>query len=266
MYDITINFKNCQPLYVKLDSNDVACEWKKLFQKNLEQSLPIYNAVKDYSLTRLQELVLEANQKLNWNHVSDIKTIDDTVQLHKHIEHICENGFSAIPAECDNLIHDIHACIHHLEATGDLTEVDQVPPHDSIETLEWYNDDGFPLDINFNHKLNLEVGDIKLQNPYVGHSPLQIYRTNDYTNIHQTCRFHDLVRPGLTIVTDVHNRNNFSLSQYMHWWKTYAPDFVAKHGLETILHYTGHPIIGRVVNIDNIPNCIHNALESVIVH
>jgi hypothetical protein len=265
MHDITVNFKNCQPLYIKLDSNAVAQEWKKLFQKNLEHSLPIYKDSKDDSVTRLQKLVSEANQKLDWNYNSNIQTIDDTVRLHKHIEQICAEGFASIPAEYDNLIHDIHACIHHLEAAGEFTEINQVPPHDGILTLEWYNDDGFPLDRNFNHKLNLEVGDIKLQNPYVGHSPLQVYRTNDYSNINQTCKFHDLIRPGLTIVTDVHNRNDFSLSQYINWWKTYALDFVSKHGIETIMHYTGHPVIGRVVNIENIPDCINSTLDSITI-
>ena len=29
-----------------------------------------------------------------------------------------------------------------------------------------------------------------------------------------------------------------------------APEFVEEHGINTILHYTGFPIIGKVENID----------------
>lgn len=265
MYDITVFFENCKPLYIKLHDNEVAQNWKKLFQKNLTQSLPLTKNHQQYSLTYLQTLIHQANQKLAWNFNCNISCVQDTVKLHKHIETVCAEGFVSIPAEYDNLIHEIHAGIHALEASGDLTK-DTVPPHDSVLTLEWYNDDGFDLDTNFGHKLTLEIGDIKLQNPYVGHSPLQVYRTNDFSNINQTCRFHDLVRPGLTIVTQVHNRNDFSLSHYMQWWNTHARDFVAKHGIETILHYTGHPIIGRVINYQDIPEISTARLINVVVN
>ena len=262
MYDITLYFKNSQPLCIQLDDNSVARQWKNLFQKNLALSLPINKSFQNPSIEKLIELVNEANQKLKWNFANDIKTLDDTVLLHKHIEEICANGFNSIPAQYDDLIHNIHECIHNLESS--FLGIDNAPPHDGIFTLEWFNDDGFALDKTFDHTLNLEIGQIKLQNPYVGHSPLQVYRTNDFSNIAQTCRFHDFVRPGLSIVTGVHNRNKFSLSHYIKWWKTNAPEFIKNHGLEKILHYTGHPIIGRVVNIDNL-NAINEQLEGIEV-
>ena len=265
MYDITVFFENCRPLDIKLHDNEVAQNWKKLFQKNLAQSLPLTKNHQQYSFTYLQTLIHQANQKLTWNFDCEIVGIPDTVKLHKHIETVCAEGFASIPAEHDNLIHEIHACIHALEASHNLAG-DTVPPHDGILTLEWYNDDGFALDINFEHKFSLEVGDIKLQNPYVGHSPLQVYRTNDYSNINQTCRFHDLVRPGLTIVTQAHNRNDFSLSHYIKWWRAHAPSFVAQHSIETILHYTGHPVIGRVVNYEDISQISTARLLDIVVN
>lgn len=299
MHDITVYFKYCKPLYIQLDDNSVAREWKKLFQKNLEHSLPMYKKHHDslpylkmliYKLyskykeffnikntrkklpesedqiyQRIQQLIAEANTLLHWNFPIQLDTIDDAVNLHKSIEEICKDGFVSIPAEYDYIIHDIHSILHTLEANGRFSKNNEIPPHDEILTLEWYNDDQIALDVNFHHKLNLEVGDIKLQFPYVGHPPLQAYRTNDYSRIHQTCKFHNVIRPGLTIVTNVHNRNNFSLSHYIKWWYNNAPDYVSKHGLETILNYTGHPVIGRVLNTEAIKFCTKSTLEKVIV-
>jgi hypothetical protein len=105
----------------------------------------------------------------------------------------------------------------------------------------------------------LEFGDIKVQNPYVGHIPLLAYQQNDYSNILQTCRFHDFVKPGIYIETrEDHGYHDFSISAYINWWKSHAPEFLASHGLEKLLHYTGQPVIGRVVNLDDLRTVVNS--------
>jgi hypothetical protein len=103
---------------------------------------------------------------------------------------------------------------------------------------------------DFNFKSKLEFGDVKLQNPYVGHNPLFVYQQNDYTSISQTCKFHDLVRPGINLVIKKYEIENFSMDECLQWFSTHGPEFVNRHGIEKIKHYVGLPVIGRVLNLD----------------
>ena len=55
----------------------------------------------------------------------------------------------------------------------------------------------------------------------------------------------------------------------MQWFKKNAPDFVKEHGMEKILEFTGHPIIGNVVNLDVLAEVCKQPLlelESVTVN
>jgi hypothetical protein len=107
----------------------------------------------------------------------------------------------------------------------------------------------------------MNFGDIKVQNPYVGHIPTLAYYQNDCSNIMQTCRFHDFVKPGIYIETrEDKYYNNFSISEYINWWTTNAPEFVSTHGLEKLLHYTGQPVIGRVENLDDLHRVVNSDL------
>jgi hypothetical protein len=252
--DIIIKFKNYPELNIILDDNQTARDWKALFKKNYEREFPIFKDQKKYTLDYLIKLAVEANDKLGWTIDLDIKSIGDTVNVHKYIEHVLVDGFSSIPEAYDYIIHELHFCLHKFEQI-DLSN----SPNKTRQflQLEWYNDDGVPLDENFQHKLHCEFGDVRLQNPYVGHIPLKVYQENDYSEIMQTCKFHDLIRPGVWIEAyKDQSEKTFDLENYVNWWNTYAPEFIAYHGIDKILHYTGHPVIGRVTNLD--------ALETVV--
>jgi hypothetical protein len=245
--DIIVKFKDQPELYIKLNDNQAARDWKALFKKNYQQEFPIFRDQKKYNLDYLNKLAGEAKLNLGWDCETDIKSIDDTVKLHKHLETTLANGFGSILEQYDNLIHELHFCLHKLECvefTGDSLIRQWLQ-------IEWFNDDGMPLDCMFEHSKSMSFGDIRLQNPYVGHIPFQVYNQNDYKEIFQTCKFHDYIRPGLHI----HIGNpppDIDIEKYTAWWNTHAPEFVACHGIEKILHYTGHPVIGHVVNLEDL--------------
>jgi hypothetical protein len=221
--------------------------WLKLFKKNYQQEFPIFRDQKKYTLEYLNQLALQAKTKLDWDCETDIKSIEDTVRLHKNLETMLANGFNSIPAEYDNLIHELHFCLHKAE----YIDIKSQTNNRHWLQIEWFNNDGVPLDLTFKHIRKLEFGDIRLQNPYVGHIPWQVYEQNDYENIFQTCKFHDFVRPGLYIHTGS-PMPDINLDEYMVWWQTNAPEFVVQHGMNKILHYTGHPVIGRVTNLNDL--------------
>jgi hypothetical protein len=93
----------------------------------------------------------------------------------------------------------------------------------------------------------MKFGDIKLQNPYVGHHPLQIYLEKDFSKIAQTCKLHDFVKPGINIVIEDfnHNVDNDIVIQNL---KSYDSNFVNEQTEERIRKFIGYPVIGRVVN------------------
>ena len=248
--DIVVKFKDQPELYIKLDDNSTVSAWLELFKKNYQQEFPIFCDQKKYTLAYLNQLAVQAKNELGWDCETDIKSIKDTVLLHKNLETTLAKGFSFIPEKYDNLIHELHFCLHKAEYI-DFTTYSY---NRHWLQIEWFNDDGFPLDTSFTHSHNMEFGSIRLQNPYVGHTPWQVYNQNDYKNIFQTCKFHDFVRPGLYIHTgDTQLKpqlDQVELVNYVSWWHNYAPEFVAYHGLDKILHYTGHPVIGRVTNLD----------------
>jgi len=251
--NIVVKFKDQPELYIKLDDNLTAFVWLELFEKNYQQEFPIFRDQKKYTLEYLNQLALQAKTKLDWDCETNIKSIEDTVRLHKNLETMLANGFNSIPAEYDNLIHELHFCLHKAE----YIDIKSQTNNRHWLQIEWFNNDGVPLDLTFKHIRKLEFGDIRLQNPYVGHIPWQVYEQNDYENIFQTCKFHDFVRPGLYIHTGS-PMPNINLDEYMAWWQNNAPEFVAYHGLDKILHYTGHPVIGQVTNLDALKTVVNS--------
>jgi hypothetical protein len=250
--NLIVKFKGHPELNIVLNDNHVARDWLKLFVKNYQKEFPIFRDQKKYTVEYLKELALQAKNNLNWNCETEFNNIQDTVTLHKCLEHTLQQGFATIPAEYDNLIHELHFCLHKIEY------IDFANNNTNRHWLqiEWFNDDGIDLDINFQHSLDCNFGDLRLQNPYVGHTPLQVYNQNDFSDIMQTCKFHDFIRPGLYIHTAHQQPNTFNKTHYLDWWHTNASEFVGKHGIEKILHFTGHPVIGRVLNLNDLETIV----------
>jgi hypothetical protein len=248
--NIIVKFKDQPELIVALDDNPTVRNWIDLFQSNYNKEFPIFRDQKKYNLSYLNVLVAEANEKLGWSFDREILEEEHTVILHKYVERDLALGFKNIPEELDNLYHELHCCLHMVERQG----FKEIKRRTDLQ-VEWFNDDGFALDESFRQIIPIQFGDVRLQNPFVGHIPLQIYSQNDSHNIIQTCKFHDFVRPGFFINTQNYD-GKLSLSDYIDWWKTNAPDFIELHGLEKILRYTGNPVIGHVTNLNDLETTI----------
>ena len=245
-------FKYLPPLILNIADTTLGQQYKELVKKNYENEFPIFRDRAKYTIEYMLQLAREAKKKLGWDWSFDHYDIGITALLHKDIERLVGNGFSSIPAELDNLIHELHYCLH----------VVQDPKHkkrDGWLQIEWYNDSGFNLtgtDI-FSH--TMKFGDLRLQNPYVGHGPLQIFLEKDFTNIPQTCKFHNFVKPGINISLQDFNfpvNTDLILSQF----KTHAPEFVEQHTEKTIKNYIGYPIIGNVSNLEDLHKVVNAPL------
>jgi len=264
-----IKFKKCPWLNVKLDDTLLANKWEQLVKDNYHNNPhPIYRDTPQYTLETLSSLAKEANEKLGWDWHMENLTLAETTKMHKDIEVTSGAwvngeyvGFKNIPEEFDELIHEIHFALHAVEAGS---------KRDGWLQIEWFNDEGFPISADeYPAKIEMEFGDIRLQNPFVGHHPLYLYEQNDTWNIMQTCKFHNLARPGICIIVDkkddnskMFTKNSPHLStkndwdRYFNWFKTNGLDFVLKHGFDKIKKFTGHPIVGKITNLDDLEYCV----------
>ena len=236
--ELGVKYKNFPLIKCKIHDNELGKLYYNLVYANYQKQKPIYRDRLKFTREYLLDLIEEANLYIDipWD-IKDL-SLDHTTLMHKFIETL---SFDDIPAELDDVIHDLHFGLH-------LLQDNQKPTRGGWLQIEWYNDSGFKYD-NFIFERNLDVGSLKLQNPYVGHGPLQIYKENDSTNISQTCKFHDFVKPGINIAT-VTEENNISDQEIIEYFTRHDPAFVDHHGKDKIISFVGYPIIGSVVNKD----------------
>ena len=264
MNTITVNFQNHDPIHIQLEQSTTADLFKDLMARNLARDKPIWRDPMRYTLEYFRELCVEIKEKLGWEWNMDNFNLESTVDFHKDIERFLdkEQSFKKIPGELQNLLHEAHYCIHNLQYTN------KDNPRGAFLQFEWFNDDYVDLPTDKEFSTELDLGDIILQNPYVGHPPMQCWQNNDYKNIMRTCAYHDRILPGLKIVTTKKGAP-LDIEKYKKWWSDKCPDFVAQEGMERIIKYTGFPVIGKVNNIEHLREIVNEktlALEGITIN
>jgi hypothetical protein len=236
--DVLVKYKNFPALEIELNDNSLKHDYKNLLKKNSQQP-PISRDPCKYTLEYFSVLAQQAKDILKWDWIRAHYSLKELVDLHKDIETYLSNGFQNIPKEYDMLLHELHYALHAIEIKNSRGKWIQI---------EWFNNDGFAIPDDLNFSTQLEFGDVKLQNPYVGHDPIFVYRQRDFSNIAQTCKFHDLVRPGLNIM--IQPEKCYITEHYRYWYEIHAPDWIQQHSWNKIMRYTGWPRVGRVKNLD----------------
>jgi hypothetical protein len=218
-----------------------------LTKKQNEQQEPFYRDPLGYTPDYMIELARRASQAFGWHWFSDHYDTSVTARLHKDLEnYVGKLGFSQIPEEYDQLLYDLHHCLHAVQFGK------SAPGRSDNLQIEWLTDTAVPLPASFKFEESSSYGDLILINPYVGHNPLQIYRENDYSSLATTCRFHDVVKPGIVVtnVPRVPGEMFFPKQTILEAFIEHDPDFVHAQGADKILYYAGAATIGRVTNID----------------
>ena len=247
--DFEIKFANVPALQCVLDDTELAYRYFCLLRDQYQQDpCPIFRDPQTYTIQRLRELATQAKNVLGWDWHKDYYDIDTTKLLHKNIEQYLSQGYENIPEEHDHLLDELHFCLHAIESGSQ---------RNSWLQIEWFNDNGFAIaDDEYPAKLDLEFGDIRLQNPYVGHHPLYLYQQQDSINVMQTCRFHDFAKPGINLVIKNQKVPAFDWSRYLQWFNDNAGAFLSEHGLDRLKKFTGHPVVGHVINQQDLAKLI----------
>jgi hypothetical protein len=238
MIDILVKYHGFPALEIELAQNSLRDAYKNLVKQN-SQHIAISRDPCRYTFDYFKSLAEQAKTVLGWDWISDTYDLATTVRLHKDIETYLEQGFENIPEEHDFLCHELHYALHAMQ--GENTRGNWIQ-------VEWFNDDFIPMVDDLEFTNNLEFGDVKLQNAYVGHDPAFLFMQQDFSKISQTCKFHDIVRPGINIMIKPYS---FAPGKYyLETLKNHAPEWFELHGAEKILRYTGWPRVGRVLNLD----------------
>ena len=242
MRQFEVQFKGAPPLLCQLDDTELAERYYQLLQTQYtEDPNPIFRDPQRYSLEYFADLCQHCKSLLGWNWHRDSYDLDTTVRLHKDLEAYLAQGYQNISAEQDNLLHELHFALHAIEAGCQRS---------SWLQIEWYNDQGFPISADeYPAKKTLNFGDLRLQNPYVGHHPQFVYQQRDQSNILQTCRFHDFCKPGINLVIEHGGDDYFDWQHYLEFFRQHAKDFLSLHGESKLRKFTGHPIVGRILNL-----------------
>lgn len=248
MSKIFITYKNYDPIVLQIDDTPLGDKYVQLLKDNYQASPPVYRDRIKYNSEYLLDLAQQAKAAFGW----DWELTTDFTLLHKDLEMLLgTTGFEHVSAEYDNLLTEIHYCLHIVQ------HLDTINSRDGAFQIEWFNDLGFTLDQSFEFNTHKKFGDVEFINPFVGHGPVQIFYEDDHTNITQTCKFHNFVKPGIVISTYNQMANCALILDY---FKKHDPAFVNTHTEETILHYTGYPKIGHVVNLNDFKTLLNDPL------
>ena len=248
MLTFAIKFHNAPELQYRLDNSELAHRYMKLLQTQyVNDPCPVFRDQQKYTQEHFNVLAQQAQKELGWDWIKPCYDLSTTTKLHKDLEQYLARGFENISEAHDELLHELHFCLHAIESGSKRNNWLQI---------EWYNDNGFEITADeYPARLNLEFGDLRLQNPYVGHHPLYLYQQKDIINVMQTCRLHDFVKPGMNLVINS-EKNTLENNQYLNWFRQHGSDFLKQHSEEILLKFTGHPVIGHVINKQDLETVI----------
>ena len=113
---ITVDFEQHPPLYIKIQETEVGYRYFNLVRSNYQQSLPVFRDELKYTTEYMYELAHRAKQAFNWNW-DDVTDFASGIgaQLHKDLETLLAQGFRHIPEEYDELVHELHYCLHLIQ-------------------------------------------------------------------------------------------------------------------------------------------------------
>ena len=242
MPQIKIDFDKFSTLELNIENTETGLLYCDLVKQNLAKEQWQWRDPLKYDEQYFDTLCQQVKEELGWDWIQKGYSMEQTVKMHKFIENMLEKteSFKNIPGKQQNLIHEAHFCIHIIQHGNREYRSPAIQ-------IEWFNDSSVPLPLDKHFSTSIEVGDVVLQNPYVGHPPINCYQHNDYESIDRTCQFHDIIKPGIKIQTM--SWAGYDQEDYISWWKTKCPDYY-NINKDKLLHYTGWPVVGKVIDID----------------
>lgn len=240
---IQVQFENQPVLSISVNDTETGRLYFDITRKQNQIQQPFYRDTMLWTTEYMAQLAQRAKEAFGWDWLHDHYDLSVSTQLHKDLENsIGKLGFSQIPEKYDDLLYDLHHCLHAIQNGHNNKQV-----RSANFQIEWLTDNCVALPESFEFMPETALGDLILINPYVGHNPLQIYNENDFTQLSTTCRFHDIIKPGIVLCDKTKYINKNTVLQK---FQDEDSEFVQLHGAEKIKYYSGSAVIGQVDDIN----------------
>lgn len=237
---IVVKMKNYRPMSITVNDTETGRLYFEITRNQSRIQPAFFRDSKMWTVEYMQQLAIQAKQAFGWDWLNDNYDLSISTKLHKDLENsVGQLGFDNIPEQYDNLLYDLHHCLHAIQGGPK-----QVPRPDNFQ-IEWLTDHSIELPASFEFSQKREFGDLVLINPYVGHNPLQIYLENDFSSLATTCKFHDVIKPGIVLSNQKYVSKQVILQRFLEK----DAEFVRRHGAEKIIYYAGSAVVGRVDDI-----------------
>lgn len=254
-----VKFQNHEAMILDIHNTVLGHEYCGLVRKNYQAELPVFRDRIKYNDALMLKLAEQAKQQLGWNWARDYYDHTVTPLLHKDLEQLLsQQGFLATSSETDHLLHELHYCLHVVQ-----NQSKHNAQRSGMLQLEWFNDDGFALPADFEFVSHYPIGSVRLQNPYVGHGPVQMYLEQDFYNVQSTCKFPNFVKPGVLVALNPGRHITESVKKDIMDKFTQADAEFTEINRYNIQRFSGYGIIGQVRNIETVLE-IRNDPEELI--
>lgn len=238
---IEIKFHGHPAVEIAINNTETGRAYFDISKKQHQLQAPFFRDTRDYTADYMIQLAHQAKKAFGWDWLSDSYDTSITTNLHKDLENsIGKLGFAEIPAKYDDLLYDLHHCLHAIQFGKTH------PGREDNLQIEWLTDNSIPLPTSFEFQESSKFGDLILINPYVGHNPLQIYQENDFTSLSTTCKFPDVIKPGVVLSSGVKCTKDAILKKF----KEIDPEFVKLHSEDKIRYYSGEAVVGHTIDVN----------------
>ena len=137
MIEFEVKFRNVPALVCRLHDTELAKQYYTLLKNQYAQDpKPLFRDQQKYTTEYFSQLVDRANKELGWNWHRENYDLPTTTLLHKDLEQYLAKGFENIPAEQDEILHELHFALHAIENKS---------RRDNWLQIEWFNNDGFSI-------------------------------------------------------------------------------------------------------------------------
>ena len=123
-YHFALRFKDTEPLYIKFADSGLAKDYMALFYRNYQKQPPMLRDQGAYDIDQMRQLADKAKHILGWHwQAEDYSDYRVTTRMHKDLETYLKSGFGNVPGQHDQLLHDLHICLHSAQLQNQRTPI-----------------------------------------------------------------------------------------------------------------------------------------------
>jgi hypothetical protein len=211
-----------------------------------------------YSLEKILPIFLEHAQQakkiFNFDWDIDVLSQENFNLWHRDIETLDLSHIKPYPFEKFQFFASLHNVLHNTEtAYSTSLHFATKPPPERLQVKWFEKSSPWLVKPKFDHS-QLNPGDVVIDYPHVGKSPMVCLANNDNSILRQSCRLPDACPRSFHIIL-VHKGQSLEIlhQRLVQWYNTHEDQLKGLFTIEDMLNYAGEYKIGTLVNKNLIP-------------